>query len=187
MLPSKIYTIQLIANGSLRMPVQGEYFKILNATGAVDVTGDFGKLEGLTTGQGLEKTPFQSLVFKDISGGANTVKVFIGDENFIDGLVGTFAITSSKVPQSGGFNNTNPAVTNVSGSLLGVNSGRQYLLIQNKDLTGNIWIVFGAGATQALGVKIPPGGNYEPPVATTQQIFAIGDIASNVNVVVVEG
>lgn len=84
--------------------------------------------------------------------------------------------------------NTNPAVTNVSAQLVAVNASRSYLLIQNKDAVGNIYINFGAAATVANGIKIPSNGSFELNCnVLTAVINAIGDIASNNNVVVVTG
>ena len=79
-------------------------------------------------------------------------------------------------------------MTNASAQLLAANAARQYLLIQNKDGAGNLYIAFGKAATVANGVRIIPGGAYElVGVCSTQEIRAIGDIASNPNVTTVEG
>jgi hypothetical protein len=79
-------------------------------------------------------------------------------------------------------------VTNVSGSLMAANPSRKYLLIQNKDPVGRIWINFGAAASQATGVLIVPGGAFELDAKITgQEIFAIGDLASNPNIMRVQG
>ncbi|MFM2450112.1 MAG: hypothetical protein RIS44_2562 [Pseudomonadota bacterium] len=79
-------------------------------------------------------------------------------------------------------------VTNVSGSLMAANPSRKYLLIQNKDPVGRIWINFGAAASQATGVLIVPGGAFELDAKITgQEIFAIGDLASNTNIMRLQG
>lgn len=84
--------------------------------------------------------------------------------------------------------NTQKTVTNASASLVAANLTREYLLIQNKDASGNIYINFGAAATIANGVLIPPNGTFVlENNMLTAQIFAIGNIANNPNVVVVEG
>lgn len=188
MLPTNTYTIALTANGSFRMLVAGRFFKIMSATGTVSVQSDFGKLADLTAGQGMEATDFQYLLLTDTSGATNTVKVLVADENFIDGLRGGIDITTAKVPISAAFANVAATVTNASASLIAANAARQYLLIQNKDLTGNIYINFGSAATVANGIKIAAGSSYE--MNSTQSsgaVFAIGDIASNANIVTVQG
>jgi glutamate 5-kinase len=84
--------------------------------------------------------------------------------------------------------NVNATVTNVSAQLLAANVNRAYLIIQNKDSAGTIYVNFGAAATVANGIAIAPGGAYElNGTCSTQQIFAIGSIGSNANVVTVEG
>jgi hypothetical protein len=92
----------------------------------------------------------------------------------------------AQVPPQATGSNTAATVTNASGLLLAQNSNRQYLLIQNKDTTGSIYINFGATATTANGVQIEPLGSFElNNNMLTAAIYAIGDIASNANVVIV--
>jgi hypothetical protein len=86
------------------------------------------------------------------------------------------------------FTQTAPEVTNASAQILAANSDRVYLLIQNNDPAGNVYINFGADAT-AAHLKIPAGGgSFEVNGnAPGQAINLIGDIASNTNIVVIEG
>lgn len=189
MKPTGFYDFTIPANGVYRLLVAGDYFKLMTAAGAVNVQAEWGELRGLLAGQGLEATPFGYLVFTDVSGASNPVRVFVGDEKFIDGLGGTVNVGTNAVPKSAAFSNTAKTVTNASAQLLAANAARQYLLIQNQDPSGILWIGFGAGAvTTANGVRIIPGGAYElVGVCSTQAIQAIGDIASNNKVVTVEG
>ena len=188
MLPTKKYTITIPANGSYRLLVEGMFFKITACTGAVNVISDFGRLEAIQFGQGLEKTAFSYLLINDASGASNTVTVLVGDQNFIDAQTGNFAVTANKAPQSSSFVNVNATVTTASAQLLAANAARQYLLIQNKDPSGILYITFGAAATVANGLQISPGGAFElAGTVSTQLINAIGSIASNANVVTVEG
>lgn len=91
-------------------------------------------------------------------------------------------------PINRGFANSQITVTNASQVFSAANINRQYLLIQNKDTLGNIWVVFNAAATTLLGIKIPVGGSYElNNVCSTDSINIIGDVASNSNVVIVTG
>lgn len=85
MKPAKIYDFTLTANGSFVLPVEGDYFKVLSATGLVEVTGDsFGSLGSVLPGQGLDNTPFKRLVIKDKTGSANIGTLLVADEKFID-------------------------------------------------------------------------------------------------------
>jgi len=90
---------------------------------------------------------------------------------------------------AGAFAHGVKTVTTASSGMLGANGNRGYLLIQNKDAVGNIWVrVDGGGATVATGVQIGPGSTWEiTGRLPTGAINAIGDIASNPNVLVVEG
>lgn len=188
MLPVKKYTITLAGNASQRLLVQGRFFKIVAETGTVTVLSDFGKLEDLIVGQGLEKTDFSYLLITDTSGASNTVTLLVGDENFVDAFSGNVALTANIQPKSGVFANVAATVTNASALLIAANAIRQYLLIQNRDATGSIYINFGAAATVANGIKIGPGATFElPGTVSTQAIYAIGDIASNANILTVQG
>ena len=182
------YTFTLTANGTFRVPAGGRFFKIMAATGSVSVRGAWGNLSGLTVGQGISDTDFQDLTFTDKSGASNTITVVIGERNFIDGATGSVVVLTNKVPASASFVASQKTVTNASAQLLAANSARQYLAIQNNDGSGDLRIQFGAAATLAAGLKIPAGATWEPTGAVpTAAIFAIGTIASNANVNVVEG
>lgn len=188
MKPTKIYNVTLPANGSLRLLIEGEYFKILACAGAVSVRADWGELAGIGAGQGLESSPFKYLLLTDLSGGLNAVRLVIGDEKFIDGSSGAVEVSKNRIAQSGVFGSTAKTVTNASGLLVPANANRQYLLIQNNDGAGYIAVQFGAAATLAAGLKIIQGGNYElSSIVPTGEIYAIGSAANNPNVVVVEG
>lgn len=79
------YTFTLNAGQSLSLPVEGDYFRIQSATGAINVTVDgSGTLQGLLTGQGLKNTPFRRLTIFDASGAANTITILVAFEEFID-------------------------------------------------------------------------------------------------------
>lgn len=185
MLPTKIYSITIGASQSHRLLVQGEYFKLMSVTGPVTVQSDFGRLDSLTTGQGLEKTPFSYLLLTDTSGGSNTVQILVGDENFIDAVTGSVSIAG----RNGTLTQSQRTVTNVNATLLVAKADRKYLLIQNNDATGIIYVtVDGTAATTAKGIRILPNESFEmDSFCSVGIIGAIGSIASNANVVTVEG
>lgn len=188
MLPTKIYTFTIAANATYRLLVAGQYFKLLAAAGAVRIDGDFGRLDDLIAGQGLEATPFSFLNLTDTSGAINTVRLLVGDENFIDGVQGNVNIGTNKQPSSGIYANVQNTVTSASAQLLAANATRQYLFIQNQDSSGTIFIKFGSAGSLLDGIRILPGEAFEMSGSqSTQAIFAIGSIASNTKVVTVQG
>lgn len=187
MKPTSFYDFEIQANGVYRLQVAGDYFKLMTAAGPVDVQAEWGELRGLQAGQGLEATPFGYLVFRDTSGAANPVRVFVGDEKFIDGLGGTVNVGTNAVPQSAAFDNQEKSVGVASATLLAANPARKYLLIQNNDAAATIYVAFGKAATVAAGVKIIAGGAYElVGIVTTQEVRAIASSATT-TVVAVEG
>lgn len=189
MKPTDIYSINLPANGTHVLRVAGEYFKVLQASGIVSVRSTWGRLSDLVAGQGLENTPFEYLELINGTASPNTVKVLIGDRNFIDGMSGVLAVNDTVPARTAAFVSAAKTVTNASAQLVAANASREYLLIQNNHPSASVFINFGAAAALTGCVKIIPGGAFElgSGVVTTQQINAIGDVASNVNVVAVEG
>lgn len=188
MINAQIYTDTLTAGQVLPRQFTGSIFKIISSTGAVNVKCTGADLQGLVSGQGFEKVPFERLEIKDASGATNTVRYVIANEGFLDGITGAMQITSNVQVQSGSFSAAQATVTNASGQIFAANTARKYLMIQNNDTSGTIYVQFGAAATVAAGVKIGPGGAYEMDnVQSTQAIHAIGSIASNANVVIVQG
>lgn len=188
MIPAKIYEFTLAGNASRRIQVAGRYFKILAADGELSVTAPFGTLSPLTSGQGLENTPFNELYVTDVSGVSNTIRIVVASEKFIDGSLGDVAVTSTKAPTLANVTSAAANVTNASGNLLAANATRQYLFVQNNDSTGIVYLnLAGAVATAANSIKLMPGESFEPPYAPVGVITAIGSIAANGNVIVVEG
>lgn len=188
MLPTNIYTFTIGPSSVYQLQVAGDLFKILSSTGSLKVRADKDILiSGMGAGQGVQNVHFERLELTNETGSNNTVRILIGDPDFIDGLIGSVSVTSNQTPQVTSLTNVNATVTNASASLLAANAVRKYLLIQNKDPSGSIYVNFGAAATVANGVLIGPGGSYEPSVIPTQQIFAIGSLANNPNVLTVEG
>lgn len=185
--PTNIYDFTVPANGVYRLHVAGEYFKILLASGAVNVLADWGRLKGLTSGQGLEDSEFQWLIFEDTTGGDNTLRVVIGDRRFIDGVSGAMTVQQNAAARAA-FTNTQRTVTSASQQLIAANTARQYLFVQNRHASGFVYLNFGAAATAGNGIKIGPGGFWESgAVCPTSAIHMIGDVASNTEVLTVEG
>ena len=183
----KSYDFTLSAGGAIALLVEGSYFRIQSATGAVDVTVEgTGTLPGLLTGQGLKDTPFKRLVIKDVSGSANTGSILVASQEFIDNR--TYGVTTIS-NTNGAYTQSTATVTTTSAQLLAANTSRRYLLIQNNDTSGDIYVALdGAASTTARGVKVAAGGSYElASFCPTGAVFAIGSIASNANVVVVSG
>lgn len=188
-LNATIYTDTLTAGQVFPRQFIGAYFKIISSTGAINLKANGVDLKGLTAGQGFEKIPFDRLEITDASGASNTIKYIIATEGFLDGLTGAMQITQTVAVQSSSFANTAKTVTSASGSLIAANTARKYLLVQNKDTSGSIYVNFGGGAaTEGNGILIGPGGAYELNAnMSTQGIQAIGTIPSNANILVVEG
>ncbi len=89
----------------------------------------------------------------------------------------------------GAYTQAVATVTNASGLLIAANSARRVLGVSNQSGTGTVYLnLSGDAATSASGLRLLPGeslwvDSYPP----TEAVYAIGDIASNANVIVIEG
>lgn len=196
MKPTKQYTFTIAAFGVYRLQVAGDYFKILSATGIVKVNSpDWGELRALTVGQGLENAEFSDLFFTDESGATNTVTVYVGDRNFIDGVTGDVRVTNvpavtvtASVNPDVPFTQAQGNVTAASTQALAAKANRQFLMIQNNDSAAIVYVTLdGTAATTAKGIKLGPGASLTlDSCCPTAAVNWIGSGATT-NVVVVEG
>lgn len=187
----RTYTETIGAGQTLRVNAAGTFFRLLQTTAAVDVrfmrsSAEFASATGMEAGYAEEtEQAFDSLEITSAT--AQTVKFAIraGGNMRYDRMAGIVDINNV----GGDFTNTEKTVTNADGQMLAANAARRYLLIQNKDAAGTIHVKFGAGAaTAANGVRIGPGGSYElQGYVARNEVRAIGDLASNANIVTVEG
>ena len=179
--------------------VSGSYFATLECTQTVNVRFykggtllDLGEIKGLAAGlevsMGIGGSAAFDRVQIDVKAG-DTVKIGIGNgQARYNRGAATVTVSQTTQPHSALFDNLQKTVTNASAVLLAANPARQYLLIQNKDTAGNLYVSFGKAATVANGVRVIPGGAFElVGTQTTQAIHCIGDIANNANVLTLEG
>lgn len=82
---------------------------------------------------------------------------------------------------------TAPTVTSASAQLLAANLTRRFFQIQNNDATGSVIVCFTATCTLTTGTKIGPGQSWTLYTPPNNVVSAIGSVASNANVIVVEG
>ncbi len=168
----------------------GSYFELIDCPNPVhvDLTDRNGSIR--TRMKGAEASFYsKSVEFARItitSPTAQTIKFAYGS-----GEAGTRRSSGSVnvANVNGPFTQAAPAVTNASSQLLPANTSRRYLLIQNKDNAGLIYVTLnGAAATVANGLRLGPGESLElAGFCATGVISAIGSIANNPNVIVVEG
>lgn len=185
----KTLNLTLAAGVPLTLDLIGNYFHLLETTSGVDVEFMRGGAVVATSFNmefGFFAKPsegFTQLGFTSAASQSIKIAVGIGDGGYnrMTGVVQVLA-------QRGTYTQSQKTVTNVSAELLAANLLRNTVTIQNNDLAGDIFItVDGTAATAAKGLKITPGGvlvlDVFPPMTA---INAIGSIASNANVVVLE-
>lgn len=188
-------TINLTANQAQEFHEEGNFFRILEASSALTVTyykngKELVKADGVAGGY-AESFGESYDRYSIVSATAQSVQFVarLGNSVAYDKApIGNVNITNKDALQ-GAFVQAAATVANVSGALKAANVARRYLLVQNKDATGVIYITLdGSAATVAAGIKIGPGASYElQGYVPSGAINAIGDIASNANIVVAEG
>lgn len=187
-----LLTLTIAAGQSAEFADLGDYFRLMQASDACDVYfyrqgAEVARAEGVTGGYSetfagsFDKFVIVSSTTQQIQFAAR-----LGNRVGYDAPpVGNVTITNV----NGAFANAQKTVTNASGQVLAANANRRYLLIQNNDSSGVIYVrLDGAVATSATGIKIAAGGSLElQGYVPTGAITAIGDLVSNANIVAVEG
>ena len=200
--------VKIAAGEQITLAVDADYLRIKKSNIPVrfkTVNGDDFEIK---QGDEVSIASFQYVYIKNESAGDEVIDLYTGTKERVGSaelsgsvaLMGDISLSEATLAalESISINTIEPVrvvgtnaqktVSNVSGSLVAFNALRKYLLIQNKDATGDIYINFGGVATMSNGLKISAGGSYELNCnILTAEIFAIGNIASNNNVVVVEG
>lgn len=186
--------LTLAAGVAVEFIEDANFFRMLDAPAAdltlifYDQGKEVGRAENVGSGyaENFRGGKFDKVRISSTAGGAVAFVMRLGNEVRYDKPpTGNVAVTNT----AGAFTQAQKTVTNASGSLLAANAARRYLLIQNNDASGDIYVTLdGTAATTAKGIKIAAGGSYEcQGYVPTGQIFAIGSIASNANIVAVEG
>lgn len=192
-------TMQAGAAGAQQYTERNDFFRLMEATGPVsvifyDAGREVARSDSVKAGyaerfaQGfdswrIESPTAQTIQFVTRLG--NSVDYDIAPTGVVSGTVNVGNLPSV----SSLFTQAVETVTTTSGQLLAARATRRYLLIQNRNTSGFIYVnVTGAAATVAGGIELGPGDSYElATFCPTAAITAIGSIASNPNVLVVEG
>lgn len=184
-------TFTLAAGETKEFNEVGDFLRVMSASGALDVEYyRAGRIvadaDDVVAGYAEKfSEPFDRFTVGSVGGDTVHVMTRSGSEVFFDA---TPAVNISLKAVNGAFENTQKTVTNASGQLLAGNALRRTLIVQNNDAAGIIYVTMdGSAATAANGVKLTPGSLILLDVfCPVGAINAIGDIASNANVVVVE-
>lgn len=195
------YGLTLAANAVYEIHEQGQFFRLLASTGPVRVSfyrrgSLISETDNIQAGYWRRSPPgdyFDKVRVTNLSGSANTLEMLVDQgEVGYDRSAGTVTVTGEvdNVLKRATVTQNVATVTSTSGILVAANTNRRYLMIQNKDSTGLIHLrLDGNAATLSNGIAIQPKGYWESSSTwiCTAAVHAIGSIASNANVLVVEG
>lgn len=186
-------TTTFTAGQRMEFHTPGDFFRLMAATATLDVSfykngREVTEANGVSVGyaERFRDGDFDRISIYSATAQTITMATRLGNEVWNDTPPnGQVTVTNT----AGAFTNTQVTVTSSSTTIDAANPARRYLLIQNNDATGDIYVrLDGVAATLTTGVKIPAGGSYEVTgYVPTGAITAIGSIASNANVVIVEG
>lgn len=187
-----ILTMQLTAGQQVSFNEVGNFFRMLQAGQPLTVTfykNGAQKVQATSIGGGYAES------FNDIFDSYTLMSPVTQTVQFVARLGsnvrydtppnGSVSVTNS----AGAFTQAQATVTSASALLAAASTMRRYLLIQNNDATGILYVTLdGSAATALIGLKIAPGASLElQGYCTTGAINAIGSIASNANIVLVQG
>ncbi len=186
----EIISATFAAGESRLFALSGTYFEVIEAVASIDVllSDSNGAQNARMTQAGSsffsKGSPFG--VVQITSATAQTIRFAYGSgETGTRRSTGVVSIDNFQ----GAYSQAQATVTNASAALLAANAARRYLLIQNNDASGDIYVALdGTTATTVKGIKIAAGGSYEcQGFCPAGAIAAIGSLASNANIVIVEG
>lgn len=186
-------TLTLTAGQRLEFIEPGDFFRLMAASAPITVEyyrNGAGVAEGTLVQVGYAEKftagGFDKIAISSATAQTITFITRYGNEVWYDTPpTGLVSVTNT----AGAFTQNPKTVANISGQVLAANAARRYLLIQNNDTSGDIYVTLdGTAATTAKGIKIAALGSYEcQGYVPTGAINAIGSIASNANIVAVEG
>lgn len=181
--------------------IPGKFFTVLGSTNPVNVRlynkgkqlelGEIKNINaGIEIGGMVEGVQFDQVQIDTTAADTVTIGVGNGQSRYNRGNANV-TVVQNRIAQMVPTN-TAKTVTNASAQLLAANVNRQYLMIQNRDPAGILYVKFGAaavtGGTNGDGIMIAAGGALElDSIVPTTAVQCIGSIASNANVLVVEG
>jgi len=178
----KAYDFNLTAGGSQTILAGGEYFRILSATGAIDLTVEGkGTMPDLLPGQAIKGLPFDRLVLRDKSGAPNSGSILVASSEFQDNkLQGAVSLTG----QGGSFTQGSTSVGSGSAvTLLAAKPTRRRLLVQNNTAAQILRVTIdGSAPTASSGLRLLPGDLLDLsdfcPTGAVNAIFESGSAAN---------
>lgn len=183
-------TVTMTAGQRLEFHEPGDFFRVLSATDVLTVEfyangKEIAEAVGVGAGyaEKFDLGEFDRIAITSTS--AQTIQFVTRLGNVVNyDAPPTGNVTVSNT--GGSFVQMQQTVPSIVATISNAKS-RRYFMVQNKSATGTIWVYLGFGATTNNGVRLGPGDSLEyAGYAPDNEITAIGDIASNPDVVIVE-
>lgn len=154
----RLYTQTVAANGDDYYPVDGDFFAVLDATGAFQVRLDDNPYTDFAAGLKVKSqagSSFRSVRIKDTSGGANVISFIVGYGDFEDARL-TLTAALALANSANLVTAADVALVAVTATeIAAASTARREILIHNN--TGAAIRVGDANVAAARGVEIAPG------------------------------
>lgn len=189
-----LLTITISAGQTVEFHEAGDFFRLMQSNAAVNVKFFQGGSElvdspGVNAGY-CEKFRDSFTRIQIYSGTSQTIQFVsrLGNEVSYDGAVSLVGGSVAISNMAGAFTSAAVTVTNAS-TTISTAKARRYLAIQNNDSAAIAYINLAGGtATTSNSIKLPAGASLIiDSYCPSNLITAIGSVASNANVVLVEG
>lgn len=171
----------------------GAYLRIKSASVPllIEIDGGQSRFE-IAKGGSVNLKPFTRFSVSHSSPVDQAIVIAIGDEGEeqTEGVMTGEVVVSNlrSISQAGAASAIRRTITNSAGAIVGDNSRRAFLCIQNQDAIGTIWIS-PTTVAQGTGWRVGPGETLELSggIVFTGVLIAVGDAASNPNIFILEG
>lgn len=143
--------------------ISGDYVRVKTASVPVRIQVESGDVDAtIEQGDALNLKPFTRLVISHADAAEQTITLLIGDGTSADSakVGGSVAVTGTVAVDDGGTfaSSMAPATIGlVAAAISPANAARRFLLIQNIDAAGVIWIRFNANPAIDGGIRLEPG------------------------------
>lgn len=186
--------VSIPAGKTVQLFVNADYLRIKTANIPFRFSTKNGDDFEIKQGDEVSINSFEYVYIKNESASDEVIDLFTGKNERVGSaeLSGSLNLSApvevSNFPDNGANAvQSLKTVTNASAQLLPANPNRKYLLIQNKDLAGIIYLNVSGAATIANGLPLKPNDVYTfEGFQLYNEFRAIGDIANNPNILVIE-
>lgn len=155
-----VYTMEIAANLFEALDVDGQYIRVLESDGALELSIDNSSFQSIEKGLQIKSLkPFFRLKFKDTSGASNTVKIAVSNDNIQDDrnvITGTVTVSETG---AGTFTDiADPSIVITTATLIIAAAGTtKEVSISNLSGNSNNFRIGSSAVAADRGIPLAPG------------------------------